>query len=201
VNGVHDMGGMQGFGPVPYDPADQPFHEEWESRAMAVASLTINATHANVDQFRHAIERIPPAEYLTATYFGRWLRGAERLAAEVDLFGEPHLPARPPRDALRPVDEPPRFSVGDEVVVRDLRPSGHTRLPGYCRGRQGTVTMVHPSFVFPDTNAHARGEHPQYVYAVAFRGSTLWGADADPALVVHVDLFDDYLDPAPGDRP
>lgn len=196
MDGIHDMGGMQGFGPVPYDPADGPWHEPWEPRAMAIVSLTINATHANTDEFRHAIERIPPADYLTATYFGRWLRGAERLAADVDLFGDAHVPERQARGSLRSTDRTPRFAAGDDVVVRDLRPAGHTRLPGYCRGRRGRVELVHPSFSFPDTNAHRRGEQPQHVYAVAFAGTELWGDDGDPSLVVHVDLFEDYLDPA-----
>ena len=190
VDGIHDMGGMEGFGPVPYVPGERPFHEEWERRALVVAALAQRAVGANVDEFRHAIERIPPADYLTASYFGRWIRAAETLVAE----GERPKPAPGTR---RPVDRPPRFAVGDRVCTRPYGSPGHTRLPAYCRGRVGTIARVHPSFVLPDTNAHRRGEKPEYVYAVRFSGRELWGDEADPALAVHVDLFESYLEPEP----
>lgn len=188
MDGIHDMGGMQGFGAVPYSPEERPFHEAWERRALVVAALAQRAVGANVDEFRHAIERIPPADYLTATYFGRWIRAAETLVAE----GERPQPAPGTR---RDVDRPPRFAVGDRVRARGHGSPGHTRLPAYCRGRSGAVALVHPSFVLPDTNAHRQGENPEYVYAVRFSGRELWGGDADPGLAVHVDLFESYLEP------
>jgi nitrile hydratase len=84
--------------------------------------------------------------------------------------------------------------VGDRVLARDIHPTGHTRLPRYCRGRIGTVARVHPSFVFPDSNAHLRGEQPQFAYAVRFAATDLWGDEADDGVHVHVDLFDSYLE-------
>jgi nitrile hydratase len=58
------------------------------------------------------------------------------------------------------------------------------------------VARVHPAWVFPDTNAHALGENPQYVYAVRFAARELWGDDADPRAAVHVDVFESHLEPA-----
>jgi nitrile hydratase len=81
--------------------------------------------------------------------------------------------------------------VGQTVIARDLHPVGHTRLPRYVRGHRGTITVVHPAFVFPDTNAHGRGENPQYVYAVRFAAAHLWGAGDHS---VSVDLFEPYLE-------
>ena len=195
MDGTHDLGGMQGFGPVPYEREAPSWHEPWERRMFALGQLAQRAARMNTDEFRHAIERVPPVEYLSAGYFGRWLLGVELALTERGLLdGDPPLPEPPPRDALREVDRAPRYRLGQEVRVRDLHVDGHTRLPGYVRGRRGRIAVVHPAFVLPDTNAHRRGEHPQHVYAVRFSATELWGPDADPQAVVHVDLFEDYLE-------
>jgi nitrile hydratase subunit beta len=192
MDGIHDLGGMHGFGPVVVDPDEPLFHAAWEGRVFALAGLAIAGGLANLDAFRHAIERLSPVEYLTAGYYGRWLAALERLVAEHGA-----LP-RPPRAGTARRDAPhaARFAAGDAVVARNVHPAGHTRLPRYVRGRRGVVVHVHPAWVFPDTNAHERGEHPQHVYAVRFAATELWGDDADPAASVHVDLFESYLEPA-----
>ena len=200
MDGIHDLGGLQGFGPVPYARDDPPWHAAWQRRMFALGQLAQRAAHMNTDEFRHAIERVPPDEYLAVGYFGRWLRGLELALAERGLLGSgplPPLPEEPPRGALREVDPAPRFGVGEPVRVRDLHPAGHTRLPRYVRGRRGTVALVHPAFVLPDTNAHRRGEHAQHVYAVRFAARDLWGAGADARATMHVDLFEDYLEAQP----
>jgi hypothetical protein len=184
MDGIHDLGGLQGFGRVERD--ETVFHDDWERRVFGIA-LTGRAAH--VDAFRHAIERLDPVTYLTAGYYGRWLGALELLVSEDD----PEVQSREP-STLRPVERAPAFAAGDRVRARDLFTNGHTRLPGYARGRRGTVVAVHPSFVFPDTNAHGRGEKPQHVYAVRFEASELWGDTADPASAVHLDLFEDYLE-------
>jgi nitrile hydratase len=96
---------------------------------------------------------------------------------------------------LRAVDGAPRFALGDRVRTRRLHPSGHTRLPRYARGLRGTIALVHPSFVFPDTNAHERGENPEHVYAVRFAARELWGEGAEEGVQVYVDCFEGYLEP------
>jgi nitrile hydratase subunit beta len=195
VDGIHDMGGKQGFGAVPYERDQPPWHEPWERRAMAVSMVAVGAAGANVDEFRHAVERIPPVEYLGAGYYGRWIRASRRLFDERAARAGQDTAAQPQRGTRRDPQRPPRFTTGDRVRVRDLHRSGHTRMPGYCRGRLGTVVLVHPGFVFPDSNSERRGEQPQHVYAVSFDARDLWGPDADSAVKVHVDLFDDYLEP------
>jgi nitrile hydratase len=190
MDGIHDLGGMHGFGPVAVESDEPVFHARWEGRVFALAGLAIAGGLANPDAFRHAIERLPPAVYLTAGYYGRWLAALERLVAERAV------PTAAAKGARRTVAGPPRFGPGQHVVARDLHPAGHTRLPRYVRGRRGVVARVHPAWVFPDTNAHGRGEHPQFAYAVRFAARELWGDDADAAASVHVDLFESYLEPA-----
>ncbi len=205
VNGAQDLGGMMGFGPVVPEPDEPPFHAEWEKRVLAM-TLAAGATGRwTIDASRHARECLPPAEYLSSTYYEIWATALERLlvdtgmvtddeladgraagpgvplarvlaAAEVD----PVLAAGTPYD--RPVPAQARFAVGDRVRTRVMNPTGHTRLPRYARGKAGVVERAHGGFVLPDTNAHGAGEHPEWVYGVRFEARELWGADADPTL-------------------
>jgi nitrile hydratase beta subunit len=174
----------------------------------------------NIDHFRHAVERIDPVAYLTQGYYGRWLGGVETIIVEAGLLDRASITQRAielggnpdDRIASRPSAEPDRidyeptepgnrrlmssaarFDVGDRVRTRNRGTRGHTRLPGYARGRRGVVVSLHDGWVFPDTNAHGRGENPQHLYTVAFEGSELWGEDAEPGVVVHLDLFEPYL--------
>jgi nitrile hydratase len=196
MDGIHDLGGMPGFGPVVVERDEPVFHQAWERRVFALPGLLIARGVVNVDAFRHAIERLPPAVYLTAGYYGRWLAALERLVVEKGIAdGSAAPPAARAPGARRDGAPPPRFAAGDRVVARDVHPAGHTRLPRYVRGRRGVVIRVHPAFVFPDTNAHERGEDPQHVYAVAFTARELWGDDADPRATVQVDVFERHLAP------
>ena len=210
MDGIHDMGGMQGFGTMVRD--ELVFHTAWERRACGLSMAT--DVPGNIDSFRHSIERLDPSIYLTAGYYGRWLAALEiRLAErglvssdEVDRRSAAGSDARPTAvDTILPggssdsdtqrrdLDRPPRFAVGGEVRAADVHPHGATRLPRFVRGKTGRVQIVHPAFVFPDTNAHGRGELPQYVYAVAFAARDLWG-EGDHT--VHVDIFESHLEPA-----
>ncbi|MDX1382759.1 MAG: nitrile hydratase subunit beta [Thermoanaerobaculia bacterium] len=215
MDGIHDLGGMHGFGAVEKEVDEPVFHEPWEARAFALSSL---APGGNIDAFRHAIERLPPATYLTAGYYGRWLHALETRMVELGLVSrdeiDAHLeayrrgaappavaPSAPPdstpaTSVRRGVDRPPRFAVGDPVVAGEfpIHPQGHTRLPRYVRGREGVVVSVYDAYVFPDTNAHDLGESPQHVYCVGFTGRELWGDEAEPGTSVHVDLFESYLE-------
>jgi nitrile hydratase subunit beta len=198
VDGIHDLGGMQGFGPVVVERDEPVFHAPWEGRVFALPAFLIGRGFVTVDAFRHAIERLPPAVYLTAGYYGRWLAALERLVVETGIAGDGPLPAGgvPARGAMREIAAAPRFAVGDAVVARDVHPAGHTRLPRYVRGRCGVVARVQPAWVFPDTNAHGLGENPQHVYAVRFAARELWGDAADARAAVHVDVFESHLEPA-----
>ena len=79
-------------------------------------------------------------------------------------------------------------------MVRNINPTGHTRLPRYLRGKAGTIVQIHGAFVFPDTNAHGLGENPQHVYSVRFDGREVWGETSERGEVLYVDLWESYLD-------
>ena len=79
MNGIHDLGGMQGFGPVEREENEPVFHADWERRIFALLNLTIAAGQYHVDEIRHSIERMPPAEYLMTPYYEHWLHAAEDL--------------------------------------------------------------------------------------------------------------------------
>ncbi len=190
MDGIHDLGGRQGFGAIPRD--ETVFAADWQRRVFGIALV---GGLANVDAFRHAIERVDPVTYLTAGYWGRWLAALERLAAEDDAALRRASPL-----ALRDRASPARFAPGDRVRVRDLHTDGHTRMPAYARGRRGAVVAGRGVWVYPDANAHGRGEDPQDVYTVAFDARELWGETAEPDCRVHLDLFDPYLEPDPEER-
>jgi nitrile hydratase len=218
MNGPHDLGGAMGFGPVAPEPNEPPFHAEWEKRAFALV-LAMGATGAwNLDMSRHARERIPPAEYLSSSYYQIWLKGMQRLLVERGLAtpeeiaaGRALSPAKPlPRrpDAAsapamlakggptgRPAGSPARFAVGDRVRARLLNPPGHTRLPRYVRGRPGRIAGVHGAHVFPDANAAGAGEDPRWLYSVAFNAVEVWGPEARRGDEIFLDLFEPYLEP------
>jgi nitrile hydratase subunit beta len=213
VNGVHDMGGMHGFGRVVREPDEPVFHARWEGRVLGMAFQVVGFGWATVDAFRHAIERIAPAEYLRTGYYGRWLAAVERLLVErgvlaaddvgarlagraVTPSASPSSPIPPTIGFARAVDRPARFRVGDAVRARVASPGGHTRLPRYAAGRRGVVRRVAGAYVFPDSNAHGLGEAPQHLYTVGFDGHELWGPDAEPGTALHLDCFEPYLEPA-----
>jgi nitrile hydratase len=188
---------MHGFGPVPYGARDRTyraFHAPWEGRVRSIVSLLIGSGCFSLDAFRHAIERLDPRIYLGAGYYGRWLSALELLVEESG--GGPAPGSCATGGARRETAARPRFDVGDPVRARNLQPPGHTRLPGYARGKRGEIALLQGAWVFPDTNAHGLGEGPEYAYSVRFSGRELFGEDADPALVVLVDLFEPYLEPA-----
>ena len=218
MNGIHDLGGMHGFGPVDRDPHEPPFHGRWEAAVVAIMRATRGAGVYNIDEFRHAIERMPAARYLASTYFERWLDGilrildekgvvtAAEMAARTGALEAPRAPVAPAAvdhtamqhadSPFRTTTAPSRFAPGDVVVGRNVHPTGHTRLPRYARGKRGVIAAVRGYHVFPDTHAHGLGEQPQHVYAVRFDARELWGEAAEPRQFVYLDLWESYLDPA-----
>ena len=207
MNGAADLGGMMGFGPVEPEPEDERFHADWERRAFALTLAMAAARRWSIDTARSVRESLPPGEYLTSSYYAIWTKGLERLLADTGLLGAdggvtPWSPddARAAFAAGSPYDRsvtvPARFGVGDAVRTKVMHPAGHTRLPRYARGKAGVVERVHGVHVLPDANAHGRGEQPQWLYAVRFAGTELWGPDADPGLTVAIDAWESYLEPA-----
>ena len=218
MNGVHDMGGMHGMGPIEHEKNEPVFHAVWESRIYALTrALRAGGGKWNLDSSRHAIEVLPPAEYLRMSYYEKWfVRMLGQLvsigvatAAEVES-GQPapgSVKATPAltaamvpemiarrNSARRNVPATPHFKVSQRVRARNINPAGHTRLPRSARGKSGIVVRDHGVFVFPDTNAHFLGEKPQHLYSVRFTSRELWGAQASPHDFIHLDMWDDYLE-------
>jgi nitrile hydratase subunit beta len=226
MDGVHDLGGMHGFGPIRREPDEPVFHTDWERRAFGMTMGAMPGAGYNIDELRHAIERMDPAHYLSSTYYEHWLCALETALVEHGLASREEIEARVREMAAgnRQVPEKadpglanglrglvrggystrrdsakkPRFARGDRVAVRNEHPAGHTRCPRYVRGASGVVERCWGSFVLPDQNAHAKGESPEPVYCVAFEAGNLWGSAAEAAEVVYVDLWESYLDPVTG---
>jgi nitrile hydratase len=193
VNGIHDMGGMHGFGPIVIETDEPVFHAEWEGKVRAIFSETVGRYY-NLDEFRHVIERMEPATYLEAAYYERWLHAVETLLDEKGVLAAPAAPA-PQVPPKRPANLPaPRFKAGDRVRARNMHPEGHTRLPRYARGKSGVVTSVKGPFLLPDANAHGNHGAWEYVYPVRFAARELWGAEASARDSVSVDLWESYLE-------
>jgi len=212
VNGIHDLGGMHGFGRVEVEPGEPVFHDRWEGRVLGMVYQVVGYGWANIDAFRHGIERTDPVDYLTLGYYGRWRASLERILVERRVLAAGDVDARvagkaaatlppptPPGETEygfeRRTDALPRFRVGDAVRARVASPCGHTRLPRYVAGRRGLVDAVRAPYVFPDTNAHGGGEEPQHLYSVRFAGTELWGDAAEPGMSLRIDLFEPYLEP------
>jgi nitrile hydratase len=218
MNGPQDLGGQMGFGPVAPEKDEPVFHADWERRALGVTLTTGAMGHWNIDEGRHARETLHPAEYYASSYYQIWIKGVEKLLKRHGFVTPEELAegralvegTRPKRvlsaaDAPavmakgtpynRPVAAPARFKPGERVRTRNLHPAGHTRLPRYARGKVGIIESVHEGFVLPDTNAHGRGENPEWVYTVVFEAAEIWGESADPTLTVSIDAWESYLEP------
>lgn len=219
MNSIHDLGGMDNVGAL-YVEANEPvFHHDWERRVFGMAIALIGARYFGLDEIRHAVERMPPADYLRVSYFETWLHGMTSLMLEKDVLTREELetsrslrpdngkvlPAFPPAMAEYIISQPvptqldagvaARFKPGDAVVARNFHPVGHTRLPRYARGKRGTVEEDYGIFPFSDALAHGGPDRPQHVYSVCFTARELWGEDAPPGDTVSMDLFDEYLEP------
>jgi nitrile hydratase len=211
MNSIHDLGGMDGFGPVTREANEPVFHAEWERRMFAIAWTVPFTVPYGLDHLRREIERIPPVDYLRLPYYAYWLQAISHLLEERGVFAtESFVPRRPPitvsfaekvirsgKSTRMPVEEiVPRFAVGDRVMARNMHPPGHTRLPRYARGKRGTVERNHGVFSFADSKARDEGPHAHHIYTIAFTARELWGDDAPPTDKVYLDLWGDYLEPA-----
>ena len=204
MDGIHDMGGRQGFGPVRFTPDARPFHDDWEVRANSLYALAVRRGLINMDEYRYAIERMDPRHYLAAGYYERSLTGLVTLLVEKGVVTHEELNARaggkvPLSGAGVPgrgnVADRERFAPGDRVRVRDEHVPGHVRMPGYIRGKTGVVVGASPAYPFPDAHAHGIEAEDEPTYDVRFRTEDLWPESSDRALV-HVGVFQSYLERA-----
>ncbi|PSJ63736.1 nitrile hydratase subunit beta [Pseudaminobacter soli (ex Li et al. 2025)] len=219
MNGPQDLGGQMGFGPVAPEKDEPYFHAEWEKRALGVTLSAGAMGHWNIDESRHARESLHPADYYASSYYEIWIKALETLLKRHGFVTQDELlvgkslggNARAKRvlqaedvpavlarggPCNRPVGADARFKAGDRVRTKNFNPEGHTRLPRYARDKVGVIDVVREGFVFPDTNAHGRGENPQWVYTVVFESREIWGEGADPTLAVSIDAWESYLEPA-----
>lgn len=225
MNGVHDMGGMHGFGPIDIESDEPVFHDEWEGRVYGI----VTSIREEYDVYgpygsRHYIENIPPARYLASSYYEKWMLAletallhkglltAEELdnrtrqfqddaTTEVAERNDPELAERVRRRIYTPQPleqesaSPPRFEVGDSIVVRNIHPVGHTRLPRYVRGKRGIIARIYGAQGFQDEPTIADNS-PQHVYSVVFEADELWGENAEPNHRLYIDMWECWMEAA-----
>lgn len=207
MNGIHDMGGLHGFGKVEVDDNEPVFKTEWESRIFCMVQVIDTKEIWNLDEHRHEIELMAPEDYITHTYYGRWLFATEGILIRHNILKKSEVDMRAKEIALNkrqftkleiedrdwPLAESdkvrwgawrkeetvsPAFSEGQRVKVRNIHPAGHTRVTNYTRNKVGDIYRVNDqAWVFPDTRAHYQGENLQAVYTVRFDAQTLWGKE------------------------
>ena len=218
MDGIHDMGGMDGFGKVEVEQNEPAFHEKWEGRVMAMVRAMGANGGLNIDMQRFSRESLPPVTYLESSYYKKWFLALERSMIERGMLANDEIEAghslrqTPPLKrgtfSLNDVQRimvrgsfgrdpaaAAAFAVGDRVRTKNINPATHTRLPRYARGHVGTIERINGCHVFPDTSARGEGDHPQWLYTVTFSGRDLWGADTDPTLTVSIEAFEPYLEP------
>ena len=226
MNGVHDLGGTDGLGPVIVEEHEPVWHADWEKAAFAMFPTNFIKGYFGVDEFRFGIEQMHPADYLTSRYYEHWAHTIEHYTVragvvdpeELDALTRHYLanpdeplPGRKDPDlvtlmesvvpsggsARRESGDPPKFAVGDRVRVKDDSPAGHTRRARYIRGKTGIIDLAHGTFIYPDSAGNGLGEDPKHVYTVRFRAADLWGEQtADPNSTVTFDVWEPYIEKA-----
>ena len=214
MDGIHDMGGMDGFGPIPIKNKEPVFHATWEARVWAMNTALGAWGEWNIDAGRYTLEQLDPALYLSSSYYQRWLYRTENLLVDHGLVSREEIETPPAnrntkisreplslddiltrqrntRSARLNDDVAPRYHMGDQVRARNIHPKGHTRIPRYVRGRLGVIDRDHGVFIFPDTNAVFAGKRPQHLYSVCFTAREIWGTKAVVTDKVYVDMWDD----------
>ena len=214
MNNVHDMGGMQGYGPIEIDDERVVFHHAWERQAFALTVLTNTAGQWNIDRSRATRESLPPLQYLSNTYYQTWLDALQRQLLNTGMVTKTELqsakatvPAKPGVKALsaeqlpgalakgwpsqRPTTAPSKFKLGQRVRTIQANPKTHTRLPAYCRDKEGLITGIHGMHVFPDKSA-VGDDDPQWLYTVEFSAHEIWGPDTT-ANSISLNCWEPYL--------
>ncbi|MGI9657657.1 MAG: nitrile hydratase subunit beta [Gaiellaceae bacterium] len=222
---AHDIGGVKGLGPVEIEQDEPVFHSEWERRVFGMTMATLGKGLYGVEKFRSGVEQIPVVPYMESSYYERWIATLEHNLISGGVVTEDEIDqrtaelSRHPETEIGRREEPEfcemllgaihggmsperelnterRFAVGDGVVAVGTGAPGHTRLPRYVRGKQGTIARLDNAFVYPETAALDEGENPEWCYCVRFEASEVWGADAEQGAPVYVDVWESYLEPA-----
>jgi nitrile hydratase len=218
MDGIHDLGGKQGYGPIEVDSDDAPFHHDWEAREWGIAQCA-RTPGITIDWWRHCRELILPEDYLGRPYFDSWaqtdfstyIEAGWMTLEDIANVGGPaeNIVEDDPPPALSlqqvlqedrehafrfdaEIDAQPAFSVGQQVIAASHGNSGHTRLPQYARGRRGTIEACNGAHVFPDLSARGVEVH-QYCYSVMFSAAELWAEAEGSRDKVYLDLWESYL--------
>ena len=220
MNGIHDMGGMHGFGPIEYEEDEPVFHQRWEGRVYAMITNTAVPVPGGL---RYAIERMGQALYLASSYYARWMHARIQTLIAADIFTQAEFDERlsyyrqnpqaapPSREDLETVqraitaisaplpkrevpDIQPAFKIGDAVKSRNMHPAGHTRLPRYARGKNAVVVKYYGVQGFDDAISAGTEPNSQPLYCVRFEGRDLWGESAEPNSAVYLDMWESYLE-------
>lgn len=201
--------------PIPGIEDGARFHEGWEARIFGVWRTVTSAGLFTTDEFRHAIERMPPEAYDSMSYFERWLHAVQRVLVEKGHLTEADLAAGYARAApdhthpapllptpdrrTRDLPTPPaqqRFAIGARVRLLD-GDGDHHRMPVWARGHTGVVTGLRGLFPLPDLIVDRAGPVPEKhaLYAVAVPAAAAFG-DGDERDVLFLDVYDPYLEEA-----
>ncbi|MCH9672209.1 MAG: nitrile hydratase subunit beta [Gammaproteobacteria bacterium] len=217
MDGIHDLGGRHGFGPIDVNEPEEQFHEPWEARVRGIVNAMSRAPDWNLDWFRHCRELIDPVDYLSRPYFDQWVQtycamminSGWATTEEVSSGKARSVPVDVPtpmsaeeskankfnaKNFDAPVDNAPTFEIGQAVTAGTEVTTGHTRLPAYVRGRQGQIADYHGAHVFPDDNAVNKKRH-EHLYTVEFNATQLWPEATDSADTVSLNLWESYLGP------
>ena len=218
MDGIHDLGGKEGHGPIRIDPEETRFGERWEERVFGLFYALHQPEDWTGDWFRFCRELIPPEQYLTRPYYDQWLQslaamllnsGVVTLDELVTGRSEREWPERPGRQSAAEVarlksrsesferapDAEPRFRVGASVRAEGRSTPGHTRLPQYVRGQVGTVRRYQGCHVLPDRNVFG-DESAEPLYLVEFPAEAIWLDARSSRDTVLLDLWESYLVPA-----
>ena len=217
MDGIHDVGGKFGFGPIEVTHVEPPFHAAWEGRMLGIARAIARPADWNSDKFRHSREHEDPVEYLTRSYFDQWYKAyacmlvgsgmvtVEELASGISQGPKPaDTPEPMSAESVaivktkgasfdRDYDKPPLFKIGDRVRGRMISPTGHCRLPAYVKGYRGIVSAYHGAHVLADASAHNRlAIEP--LYTVRFKLCDLYPERRTSDDAVHLDLWESHLE-------
>ena len=214
MDGIHDLGGKQGFGRIDVNEPEQPFHHELDGIGWTI-NQTTRAPGLSIDWWRYIRENTPPVDYLSRPYFDQWamtqlialidngqIRLQEVLEGDVKPTDDPaatmsksDVYQATAKAAVR-FDKPSRrkalYSPGDRVMTRNHGVSGHTRLPAYAQGKSGKITAHHGAHMFPDDCAMGN-ENAAHLYTVRFSAAELWPEDSKQNNAVYLDLWEPYF--------
>src|SRR5277367_2359367 len=209
------MGGMQDMGPITPEKNEPVFHAAWEGRMFAL----FNAVDVEWPYRRTQIELIPPADYLSMSYYEKWLVALVPILTKTGMLSADEIESgkvqngvnkkwhvltaaevatwiQPVSASSDQITAPTKLHVGQRVRARNLNPAGHTRLPRYTRGKIGTIERDGGIEGLQDTDIQGLGEKQQHVYTVRFAARELWGDQASVSDFVYADLWEGYLEPA-----